>query len=157
MPPAPQGGTPSEWIAWVEAQHIADLIGMRCVHAEPGQVTVIVEKSPWPLNPNGAVHGGLVLAWADHCFGLAGMSAAEPGRLPATATLTAEFLRPAVPPLTYEARVDRSGQTLAFISVDVYNCLDALCAKVSGTMSTDGNSRFLGETTPDETGLAARA
>jgi uncharacterized protein (TIGR00369 family) len=143
MPPAPHGGEPAEWITWVENQHITDMIGMRCVQAEPGRVTIIVEASPWPLNPNGAVHGGLVLAWADHCFGMVGMTTAEPGQMPATATLTAEFVRPAIPPLTYEARVDRSGRTLTFISVNVHNALGGLCAKVSGTMSTDGNSRFL--------------
>ena len=94
-----------------------------------------MDASEWPLNPSGAVHGGLVLAWADHCFALAAMPALPHGSAPATASLSAQFLRPAMPPLTFEARVDRSGRSLAFLAVDVYDAEGRLAAKVSGTMS----------------------
>jgi uncharacterized protein (TIGR00369 family) len=85
----------------------------------------------------------MVTAWADHCFGLVASTAVSPGQVPATATLTAEFLRPALPPLTFDANVDRTGRNLAFISVDIFDKADRLCAKVVGTMSIDGTSRFL--------------
>jgi uncharacterized protein (TIGR00369 family) len=143
---APHGGTASEWIHWAEAHPVAELIGLQVTHAEPGHVRLVVQESQWPLNPNGAVHGGMVLAWADHCFGIVAMTTAAPGVIPATATLTAEFVRPAIPPLTYDARVDRSGKTLMFISVEVLNAHGKLCAKVNGTMSADGASRFLPST-----------
>lgn len=55
-------------------------------------------ESPWATNPNGAVHGGLILAAADQCMGIVAVTAMEPGRLPMTATLNAEFHRPARAP-----------------------------------------------------------
>jgi uncharacterized protein (TIGR00369 family) len=91
-----------------------------------------------------------VLAWADQCLGLASMTTASPGSMAATATLAAEFLRPAVPPLTYDVRVHRSGRTLMFISMDVFDADGRQCAKVTGTMATNGNTRFL-SVTPDDT------
>jgi uncharacterized protein (TIGR00369 family) len=118
-------------------------MGLDCEMAEEGHVRAVLTDAHWPLNPNGAVHGGMVVAWADHCFGLVASTALSPGQVPATATLTAEFLRPALPPLTFDARVDRAGRSLAFISVDVYDKAERLCAKVVGTMSIDGTSRFL--------------
>jgi len=146
MPPPPHGGDEPDWIAWAESHPISELIGMRCLAAGPGRVTIEVEESGWPLNPNGAVHGGMVLAWADQCLGLASMTTATPGSMPATATLAAEFLRPAIPPLTYDVLVHRSGRTLVFISMDVLDGEARLCAKVTGTMAADGNTRFLGAT-----------
>jgi uncharacterized protein (TIGR00369 family) len=150
MPPPPHGGDEPDWIAWAESHPISELIGMRCLAAGPGRVTIRVQESGWPLNPNGAVHGGMVLAWADQCLGLASMTTATPGSMAATATLAAEFLRPAIPPLTYEVEVHRSGRTLIFISIDVFDVAGGLCAKVTGTMAADGNTRFLG-TTPEDT------
>jgi uncharacterized protein (TIGR00369 family) len=147
MPPLPPHiSHEPDWIAWAESHPISELIGMRCLAAEPGHITIRVEETGWPLNPNGAVHGGMVLAWADQCLGLASMTTAAPGTMPATATLAAEFLRPAAPPLTYDAHVHRSGRTLVFISMDVLDTQGRLCAKVTGTMATDGNTRFLGAT-----------
>lgn len=156
MAQVPRDGAQTEWVRWLEDQPHSKLIGMRCTHIEPGRIEVRIDESSWPLNPNGGVHGGLVLAWADHCFGLVAMTVAAPGQLPATATLTAEFLRPALPPLTYEARVNRFGRTLAFITVEVLNTHGVLCAKVSGTMSTDGSSRFLGREDEDASTSGSR-
>lgn len=146
MPPPPHGGDEQDWIAWAEGHPISELIGLRCLAAAPGRVIVEVEASGWPLNPNGAVHGGMVLAWADQCLGLASMTTATPGSMAATATLAAEFMRPAIPPLTYDVHVHRSGRTLVFISMEVHAADGRVCAKVTGTMAANGNTRFLGAT-----------
>jgi uncharacterized protein (TIGR00369 family) len=118
-------------------------MGLKCKSAEHGKVTVVLESSSWPLNANGAVHGGMVIAWADHCFGLVASTTVDEGSVPATVTLTAEFVRPALPPLTFEARVDRTGKKMVFITVNVLDATGRLSTKVSGTMSIDGTSRFL--------------
>lgn len=141
--PPPYGGSEDDWRTWAANQSVSRVMGLACESAQPGHVRVVLTEAHWPLNPNGAVHGGMVTAWADHCFGLVASTALSPGQVPATATLTAEFLRPALPPLTFDARVDRSGRSLAFISVDVFDKAGRLCAKVVGTMSIDGTSRFL--------------
>lgn len=143
MPPPPHGHGERAWMAWVDSHPISELIGMRCLAAEPGHVRIRVEESGWPLNPNGAVHGGMVVAWADQCLGLASMTVSPPGSMPATATLAAEFVRPAIPPLTYDVRVHRAGRTLVFITMEVLDAGERLCAKVTGTMAADGNTRFL--------------
>jgi uncharacterized protein (TIGR00369 family) len=141
--PTPQDGSSEDWRAWAESLPASRAMGLSCVLVEPGHVRVVLTESNWPFNPNGAVHGGIVAAWADQCFGLVGSTVVSEGQVPATATLTVEYLRPALPPLTFDARVDRSGRSLAFISVDVVDRDGKLCAKVVGTMSVDGTSRFL--------------
>lgn len=140
----PYGGSTHDWIVWIESHAVSQALGLKCSSVDGGSVTVVLENSVFPLNPNGAVHGGLVIACADQCFGLVATTAISAGSVPATTTLTSEFLRPAVPPLTFEARVDRVGRTTAFITVDVLNATGKLATKVSGTMSIDGTSRFLG-------------
>lgn len=141
--PPPYGGSEDDWRAWVENQSVSQVMGLTCESTAPGHVRVVLTDAYWPLNPNGAVHGGMVIAWADQCFGLVASTALRPGQVPATATLTAEFLRPALPPLTFDAKVDRAGRSLAFISVEVFDKDERLCTKVVGTMSIDGTSRFL--------------
>lgn len=141
--PPPYGGSEDDWRAWVENQSVSRVMGLTCESTEAGRVRVVLTDAHWPLNPNGAVHGGMVIAWADHCFGLVASTALRAGQVPATATLTSEFLRPALPPLTFDAKVDRAGRSLAFISVDVFDKDQRMCAKVVGTMSIDGTSRFL--------------
>jgi len=139
----PWGGSMEEWIAWGERLPASRAMGLRCTVMEPGHAVVVMDASEWPLNPSGAVHGGLVLAWADHCFALAAMPTLPQGSTPATASLSAQFVRPALPPLTFDARVDRTGRSLVFLTVDVYDAHGRLATRVSGTMSTDGSSRFL--------------
>jgi len=145
--PPPWGGSMEAWIDWGECLPASRAMGLRCHSMKPGHAVVVMDASEWPLNPSGAVHGGLVLAWADHCFALAAMPTLPPGSAPATASLSAQFLRPAMPPLTFDARVDRTGRTLVFLTVDVYDAHGRLATKVSGTMSTDGTSRFLEQST----------
>jgi uncharacterized protein (TIGR00369 family) len=141
--PPPHGGSPGDWREWAENLPVSRVMGLVCEVAEEGHVRAVLTDAHWPLNPNGSVHGGMVAAWADHCFGLVASTALGPGQVPATATLAVEFLRPALPPLTFDARIDRAGRSLAFISVDVYDRAERLCGKVVGTMSIDGMSRFL--------------
>lgn len=137
--PSDEAGT-EEWRAWAEGMPTSEVMGLSCVSVERGHVVVRMEASEWPLNPNGAVHGGMVLAWADHCFGLVAMTTLPGGSAPATAALSAQFLRPAQPPLTFDARVDRTGRTLAFVRVNVYDRRGRLATVVSGAMSNDGSA-----------------
>jgi uncharacterized protein (TIGR00369 family) len=118
-------------------------MGLRCTGFRPGWGTFVLAASPWPANPNGAVHGGLVAACADQCMGVVAVSVLDECRRPATATMNVEYQRPAMPPLSFEARVGRVGRTLQFVSVDVRDGRGRLAARVSGAMVTDGSSRHL--------------
>lgn len=148
--PAPHGAGWDTWAGWVDGLPVSRRIGMRCVRIGPGRADLVVDESTWPINPNGAVHGGLVVACADHCFGIVAMTVLDHEHLPATATLTADFLRPALPPLTFEATVERVGRTLAFVAVKVSNRAGRIAAKVNGTMVIDGSSRPVCRTTDME-------
>ncbi|GAA4491510.1 hypothetical protein GCM10023094_56060 [Rhodococcus olei] len=136
----PVGRDWPEWQGWVEAMPISQLLGLRCTDIEAGRAIAVLDTPPWPANPNGAVHGGLVAACADHLFGVVAVSALPEGRLPATATLSVEYVRPAFAPLTFEAVVDNSGRTLAFVTVTVRSPNGQVCTKVSGTMSVGGSN-----------------
>jgi uncharacterized protein (TIGR00369 family) len=110
-------------------------MGIRPSNVERGRAVVRLEHSIWPLNPNGSVHGGLVLAVADHVGGMASMTVMPPGEYCATATLTSQFLRPAILPLEFDATVTRSGRTLAFVDLDVTGGDGQMCTRLSGTWS----------------------
>lgn len=139
----PYGADSDKWAEWAEAMPVSQRMGLRCASIEAGRATLVVEESVWPLNPNGAMHGGLVTAIADHCFGVVATTVLDEERVPATATLTADFLRPALPPLTFEASIDRIGRTMAFVTVEVINRAGKIATKVNGTMVIDGSSRFV--------------
>ncbi|MER5538914.1 PaaI family thioesterase [Streptomyces mirabilis] len=66
--------------------------------------------------------------------------------MPATATLSTDFLRPALPPLTFEAVVDRCGRTMGFLTATVRDRHGSVAAKCHGTVPIDGSSRFLNDT-----------
>jgi acyl-coenzyme A thioesterase PaaI-like protein len=51
-----------------------------------------------------------------------------------TAGLTAEYHRPAYPPLTFKARAVSHGSTLIFVQVDVEDRDGTLCLRAQGTM-----------------------
>jgi uncharacterized protein (TIGR00369 family) len=144
--PPPHGGDRQKWIDWANEQPVSQAIGLRCEHIEPGRAEIALERGPWPLNPNGAVHGGLVMACVDHTMAIALISLLDPGTMPATATLSTDFLRPAFPPLALEAIVDRLGRTMGFLTIIVRDRDGKIAAKCHGTMSVDGSSRFLNDT-----------
>ncbi|WP_166462787.1 PaaI family thioesterase [Amycolatopsis acidicola] len=139
---APYGASEDKWIEWTEQLGVSRAIGLRCAAIGHGRATLVLDDCSWPLNANGAVHGGMVIAAADHCFGIVATTVLDEDHIPATASLTSDFLRPALPPLTFEASVDRVGRTMAFLTVTVLNRTGKVSTKVNGTMVIDGSSRF---------------
>jgi uncharacterized protein (TIGR00369 family) len=148
-PAAPYGGTADQWREYSDALPVSVEMGLRCTEVERGRAVFAVEGSCWPLNPSGAVHGGLVAAIADQCLGMAALTVLADGQQPATATMTTEFQRPARAPLTVEAEVTKAGRTLVFVSVLVRDAAGRVCTRVTGTAVVDGTSRHLqGRTDP---------
>lgn len=141
IPAGPAGEPHKTWQEWVEALPVAQACGFRIASIEPGGCTVVMDSYEWPLNPSGGVHGGLVLAWADLCLGVAVKPVSPAGALPATIALSSQFLRPAVPPLTLVTSIERLGRYVAFGTVEVRDRDGDLAVVVSGSLSVDGNSR----------------
>ncbi|MCK9249731.1 MAG: PaaI family thioesterase [Solirubrobacteraceae bacterium] len=132
-PDAPDADAPAEaWRRWVEGMPPSREWGLECVSAAPGEVVVRFTGGGFPLNPNGSIHGGLVIAIADQVLGLCAATRA-PGRLPATATLNTSFLRPAIGALVYTARVIQAGRTLIFLEATATDEQDRICATFTGT------------------------
>lgn len=141
--PAPVDGDERAWRTWAEQLPASIAMGLRCLAVSPTHATVLMDNNGVGPESAGEVPHGEVVAWADHCFGLVATASVRPGASPATASLSAQFLAPAIAPLTFHATVQKSGRTLAFINVDVRDASDRLVSIVRGTMSVDGTSRFL--------------
>jgi uncharacterized protein (TIGR00369 family) len=140
----PHGGTWQQWADWGSELSVAKGLNLRCTHVEAGRATLVLDGDEWSINPNGAVNGGIVIACADHAFGIVASTLLDPETIPATATFTSDFLRPAIPPITFEAVVDRIGRTMVFVSASVTDRIGKVCNQVRGTMIVDGSSRTLG-------------
>jgi uncharacterized protein (TIGR00369 family) len=139
-PTPPPPGEWERWIGWADALPNLSEIGLRAERIGAGAATLKLEQSVLSLNPNGGVNGGLICAAADQAMGVVALTALPPGSLPATATLHAEFLRPAFPPLTLLAAVSQSGRRLVFVSVDVEDVTGRLCVRFTGTMASQSRA-----------------
>lgn len=126
------------WLSWATNLPASLAMGLVCVATGPSRTVMTMAESAWPLNPNGSVHGGLVAAAADQVGGVAAVAACGEGAFPATATLTAQYLRPALSGLTLDGKLIRSGKRMLFIEIDVTDRNGALCTKFSGTWSVSG-------------------
>jgi uncharacterized protein (TIGR00369 family) len=134
LPPATNASA-AEWARWAEGLANSRQLGLERREIGPGHAVMRLRESPWAINPNGSVHGGLILAAADQCMGIVAVTAIEPGLLPMTATLNAEFHRPSFAPLSLRGRVTRRGQSFLFVAVDVEDERGRLCARCTGSMA----------------------
>lgn len=134
---APATQDESAWLHWAEGLPASRAMNLTAVEIRPGKAVMKMDVSPWPLNPNGTVHGGLVAAAADQAGGVVAISSLGAGALPATATLHAEFLRPAHPGLTFACHTVKSGRSLVFADVLVYDAAGQLCSKFAGVWSVN--------------------
>lgn len=129
------------WLAWSNTLAVSRAIGIKCTSAENGRAWFSMERSPWPLNPNGAAHGGLVAAIADHCVGMVIHTTLLEGDWPATASLTVDYHRPCRFPLTARAWVARAGAAISFVEVEIVGPDHRRCAKATATMHVRRGSR----------------
>lgn len=133
-PTPPGSGSPQSWREWADALPIARSLGLTCIAIGPGEGSFAIEIAPVSANPNGSIHGGLLLAAADQCMGAVAMTVLEPGCLPVTASLHGRFHRPAVAPVTLSAHVRNSGRSLVFVDVEIEDAQGRLCTSAQGTM-----------------------
>jgi limonene-1,2-epoxide hydrolase len=146
-PPADPPGTRA-WVDWANGLPATRAVGLRCLSVGAGEVSMRVDESVWPTNPNGALHGGLVFAAIDQCMGVAAMSAQDAGSFTSTVSLNIDFIAPAMPPLSLDAMVTRSGRTMAFVELSTADAGGRTCARASGVWAihptaptlTDGTS-----------------
>lgn len=134
VPPHPDGDDDAAWLAWANALGVTRALGLHCDALQDGVATFTLAEPPM-RNSRGWAHGGLMLAVADQCFGAVVMRSA-PGQVRATTvTLNAQFLRPAVPPVTIESRVTKLGRTLVFAELQAVDGDRRPCMTAQATLT----------------------
>lgn len=124
-----------DWRAWADGYPTFASAGLRCVAISRTQASFEFDGTPYPLNPNGAVNGGVVALVVDQIMGVMGARIAPTGSMPVTATLTVHFHAPAVQPLRMEAVALHGGRNLQTIEVVVHDSRGRRCSTATGTMA----------------------
>lgn len=109
--------------------------GVRCLSFQHARASFRLTDCPVTPNPNGSVHGGILAAIIDDAVGCVFMSVADGDVLPATASLTIDYLRPAFAPLRFDARVPSAGRSLIHCDVGVHGADGKLASRARAIMA----------------------
>ncbi|WP_216898232.1 PaaI family thioesterase [Nocardia alni] len=120
------------WQNWARTQPAIVALGLEPREFGDGRAVFDLAESILPLNPNGAVNGGLVAAVADQVGAMAAVTCAAPGHGVLTCVLNTEYLAPARLPLVCVGTVVRSGSALIFVHIEI-DSGGRLCSAASGT------------------------
>ncbi len=102
-------------------QPFMQYIGAQLTHIGPGEIDILLPKSPSLLQQHGFVHGGALTTIADVAAGCAAMTLSGPRDGVLTTELKVNFLRPAdSEALVARGRVIKSGRNLTIVRSDVY-------------------------------------
>jgi len=138
---APRGGRDADWVRWADALPMSRALGLVCAAVGGTEATFGVATAPFVPNPNGAVHGGIVATIADQAMAVLAIRVAEAGHLPATASLTTLFLRPAFAPLTVVARLLGGGRSVTYVEAEILARDGRRCATGQATMIAGASRR----------------
>jgi len=124
-----------DWRAWADRHPTFASAGLRCLEIKDTTAVFEFHSSPFPLNPNGAVNGGLVALVADQIMGVLGARVAPTGSMPVTAVLNVQYHAPALAPLRLDASALHNGRSLQTIEVVIHDARGRRCATATGTMA----------------------
>jgi uncharacterized protein (TIGR00369 family) len=129
-------------------QHIADAmvastdqggglpqyLGVRLREMTPGRLVATMEVRPELITPIGAIHGGVMAGFVDHCLGCVLYPLMKPRQWAATTEFKLNYLRAVKGgTLTAESTVISIGRRSAVVRVDVSND-GALACVAQGTL-----------------------
>ena len=97
----------------------APLVAMEILAIEAGRVTLRLPVDERVVNLNGKLHGGASATLVDVAGTLAIMTADRDGRAGVSTDLNVSYLAPGEGVVVIDARVLKSGRTLAFVAVDI--------------------------------------
>jgi uncharacterized protein (TIGR00369 family) len=113
---------------------IARLLGFVLKAIEPGRAVFEMDVDDRHHNPIGTLHGGIYCDLADAAMGFAYAATLAEDETFTTVELKINFFRPVRQgKLTAEARVVKSGSTLAYVECDVKDSDGKLVAKAAST------------------------
>lgn len=145
--PMPDDVSSEAWVLWANGQPAMGTLGLTCTSVEPDESAFSLNQGAFPVNPNGAVHGGVISAVADQVMAVVAARASEPGMIPVTSSLHIQFHTPAFLPVTVRGRLLPSGFRIKYVEVVVEDTAGARCATANGTMVGASASRRLPGTT----------
>lgn len=122
-----------EWIAWASAWRSVAALELTCLELTAAGALLRGGPGSFPLNPNGAVNGGVLASMADQSFGVLAVRA-SPRFVPATANLQIEFHRPLLGEVTVRASVLPGGRRLQFLEAALEDAAGRRCATAHATM-----------------------
>ena len=125
----------ADWVAWADAYPTFVGAGLRCLSMGRTQASFEYVGTPFPLNPNGAVNGGIVALAVDQNMGVMGARVAPTGTMPVTAVLQVQYHSPAIEPLRMDATAIHAGRNLQTIEVVVTDARGRRCSTATGTMA----------------------
>ncbi len=98
-------------------------LGMRIDSYAGGKAQMTMAYSDVLLNGHGVIHGGAIASLCDSAFWVALASHYGREQITATATMTCNFLRPALPghDLIAHAAIIRAGRRIVYGDVDVFS------------------------------------
>jgi len=109
----------------VAAQPFMETIGVRVVHAAPGEVDFELDFDERLTQQHGFLHAGVIAAALDSACGYAAYSAAEDGSDVLTIEYKINFLAPAHGErFVLRGRVVRAGARITVCRGDAYACAD---------------------------------
>lgn len=123
------------WVDWVNSYPTFLASGLRCLEMGEREARFGLDDTLFPLNPNGAVNGGVVALAADQAMGALAARVTPTGAFPVTATLQVQYHAPAFPSLTMDAVVLGGGKMIQAIEVIVRNANGQRCCTATGTMA----------------------
>lgn len=113
---------------------IAELIGIRLIGVEEGQIIMEMDASEKHWNPMKTLHGGVICDIADAAMGAAFFTTLNDGEDYTTVDLNVKFLRPFVKgKLRATAHVVKRGRRLGYMECEVTNDDGDLVAKVTSS------------------------
>lgn len=124
------------WLAWANDWATLRASNLACTRISAASADFVLEETSFPLNPNGAVNGGMVSLAADQAMGVLAIRTASTGTHPVTAVLQAHFHRPAYPPLHFHARLIPGGRNISTVEVVVDDRDGQHCVTAIGTMAS---------------------
>lgn len=139
--PPPSGAPEADFVEWSNALPMARDLHIVCTSLTPDEGTFTVDSGPLSPNPNGAVHGGLVSAIADHCLGVVSTVNAPREQMSVTGSLHGQYHRPAMPPLAIRSRLIAGGRRLIFVECEIRDARGKRCSTFQGTMVVGGNEQ----------------
>jgi uncharacterized protein (TIGR00369 family) len=115
---------------------VAALIGWTLIRLDHDSETLHLsfEAQQSFTNPAGTVHGGFVVAMLDECMGSAIVGLTQARFLPATISMTTDFIRPVAPGRVLgQGHLTSLGRTLAFLEATLTDSDGQLLARATGT------------------------